>query len=468
MVDSILPSRKQLLERIEMQFAYQLPLVILIGEVGVGKSYVLDRFLTDKFESYNKALVTLAPTTTEQQLYSQLLEQIFHSPIIDYSMTLLENFNALYQSESGELLIVIDNGNHLTPEFCAELEAVVQFYESKIKVLISSTRQLAFGHATRIHIEALNQEESYALLALHNETLPNKDEPVFKSYLESCDGNPKLLLDWRFQDEVKQKQQQIKTKQAFIYSVLILCLMVVVGGVSALYYYDKDKQIAERKKQDFENLTRSSQVKTVIAAPDIASNEQTNEVVQKQSVESVVASEEQADTVSKLGQTSNTESHQDNESLLNRSVQLSEQSNLSVAKVELEPESIPKTQTSKEQNNQDFAQKQNDSIEEQAQAELKQQNSNDSLFDLPDNHYMLQLIAAADSDIVDGFIGQHADLDIKIYSTVRYGGQWYVAYIGPYTTYQQAQQAKSKLSAEVLKLQPFAKSLATIKREINQ
>ena len=75
MQSQILPSRAALVDRIALQFEYGQNLIVLLGTSGLGKSYLLETFITDKYNDFNKAFVQVGAQMTDVQLMTQLLEQ---------------------------------------------------------------------------------------------------------------------------------------------------------------------------------------------------------------------------------------------------------------------------------------------------------------------------------------------------------------------------------------------------------
>ena len=83
MQSQILPSRAALVDRIALQFEYGQNLIVLLGTSGLGKSYLLETFITDKYNDFNKVFVQVGAQMTDVQLMTQLLEQSFNAPLID-------------------------------------------------------------------------------------------------------------------------------------------------------------------------------------------------------------------------------------------------------------------------------------------------------------------------------------------------------------------------------------------------
>ena len=101
MQSQILPSRAALVDRIALQFEYGQNLIVLLGTSGLGKSYLLETFITDKYNDFNKAFVQSSAKLTDAQLMSDLLEQSFNNPLVDHNLSLArpqDNTQALTRS----------------------------------------------------------------------------------------------------------------------------------------------------------------------------------------------------------------------------------------------------------------------------------------------------------------------------------------------------------------------------------
>ena len=99
MQSQILPSRAALVDRIALQFEYGQNLIVLLGTSGLGKSYLLETFITDKYNDFNKAFVQVGAQMTDVQLMTQLLEQSFNAPLIDHNLSLSQNYYQLAKQQ---------------------------------------------------------------------------------------------------------------------------------------------------------------------------------------------------------------------------------------------------------------------------------------------------------------------------------------------------------------------------------
>ncbi|GGD73587.1 SPOR domain-containing protein [Lacimicrobium alkaliphilum] len=91
------------------------------------------------------------------------------------------------------------------------------------------------------------------------------------------------------------------------------------------------------------------------------------------------------------------------------------------------------------------------------------------LLTLPDSEYLLQLSAASDSRVLNDFIQRHGlNGENWRYQTRRYGGNWHVLLMqGSFRSLEQARSAASELPDAIRNGEPFAKTVAQVRKEIS-
>ena len=99
MQSQILPSRAALVDRIAMQFEYGQNLIALVGPSGLGKSYLAETLITEKYPEFNKAYIQVTAQMKDTELMTQLLQNSFRAPLVDQTQTLSDNFFQLYQTQ---------------------------------------------------------------------------------------------------------------------------------------------------------------------------------------------------------------------------------------------------------------------------------------------------------------------------------------------------------------------------------
>lgn len=233
----ILPSRAALVDRIALQFEYGQNLIVLLGTSGLGKSYMLETFITDKYNDFNKAFVHISAQTTDAQLMSDLLEQSFNSPLIDHTLSLSENYYQLLQQQPcGPCLWVLDGGRQLSDEMLVELELLSKNSPNTLYIMIASQSKLPISNAVEIYLEALTLRESKMLMQWYFTDLPYDEDPVFSTFLAEAHGNPSLLLAWQPSEHVAEVI--VKDKVSWRLHLLILMLLIMLLIIGLLYKSD--------------------------------------------------------------------------------------------------------------------------------------------------------------------------------------------------------------------------------------
>jgi len=478
----ILPSRQALVDRIELQYEYGQSIVTLLGGPGLGKSYILESFVTDKYPDFNKIYLQLNHKTSDQQVISQLLEQSFSQPLIDFSLSLSENYLQLNkQQASKNTVIVIDNAQFLSEELADEIAYLTQISETIFYVLTASTSKLNFKNSTNIYFESLSFDESTELMSMYFSQLPNKHEPVFKAFVESAQGNPALLLSW---DPSSVEVDSKKSKHGF----MLFCLaFVVLTTLSLSYLFEslsQKEQIESLRQLSVQNTGQESEVDE-LNIKSVQNTEQKNEV-NKLNIK-IVQNKEQENKVAKL----------DNESDLLIKVDVIKQSQ-TLQSIDSETDNYKKTVIDSSDLNmiaeslktEKVEVLKNTKIEMKNQTEIDENETkpiqvfkplNETILDTKEklNDYdntwfinqqeslvMLQLIGISQEHLINKFLFDHELNSIKIYKSTRYGGEWWVVTVGPFKDIVQSQTYKNSLSAELKQLQPFSKKIKVIKTEI--
>jgi DamX protein len=502
----ILPSRQALVDRIELQYEYGQSIVTLLGGPGLGKSYILESFVTDKYAEFNKIYLQLTLKTTDQQVISQLLEQTFSQPLIDFTHSLSENFLTLNdQQTSKNTVIVIDNAQFLSEELTHEIEYLTQIAESTFFVLTASTSKIHFQNSANIYFEALSFDESIELMSMYFSQLPNKHEPVFKAFVQSAQGNPSLLLSWDSNSAIEEKK---KGKHGF----MLMCLAFVVLMTLALSYLfehlSQSNQIENLRELNVQNIEQSSQVDT----QEKSDVKDTNQNIKHNQLDNLPVKElEKNKQADKLTAVSEADKKYSNEIIA-----LTKEKNEAIESTENTMEKVVVSTISKSEKFDDSKQNSkpnlktstatpnniaeslnntkivpakytelitNDTVvktqlESQPQkkiivndpivtpAVIYKDYDNAWFMHQSDSLVMLQLIAVSQENLINNFISTHNLNNIKIYKSTRYGGDWWVVTVGPFKDVPQSQAYKNALSTQLKQLQPFSKTIKAIKTEI--
>lgn len=446
MQSQILPSRAALVDRIALQFEYGQNLIVLLGTSGLGKSYLLETFITDKYNDFNKAFVQSSAKLTDAQLMSDLLEQSFNNPLVDHNLSLSENFyQLLSQQQPGSCLWVIDGGRHLSEEFLIELELLAKNSPITLYIMIASAAKLPVEHAVEIHLERLSLHESKQLMGWYFEKLPHDEDPVFQAFLAEANGNPNLLLAWQ-QDEYVA-DIKVKDKVSWRVHLLVLMLLIMFLIIGLLYKSDMSDWWQKHYEQGTIEVDSTAIPVSQITAPSTFEDNTAS------------ITDISAETSAKQSEQPNVELQSTNDiPAIMQSLSAGSQENNSTSSnslLEDEPveEFVEARQTSTGADESPVQLPINE-----ASAWYSQQN---------DSNTVIQLLAVTQKQVVDDFIEQHAlQLTAYTYQTQRNGKTWWVVTTGSFTSMNDAQQGMKKLPSSILKNKPFYKKISKIKQEI--
>ncbi len=452
----ILPSRQALVDRIELQYEYGQSIICLNGPAGLGKSYILETFVTDKYPEFNKVYIQLFPKFTEKQFISQLLEQCFNTPLIDYTLSLSENYdNLCMQQGASDLVLVIDNANYLSLEIEKEIESIIAQTKCQFYVLTASSNKPKFSHCTHLHFEPLSAHESLQLMQMYFTTLPDIDEPVFKSFIASAKGNPALLLGYK-KETVKVSKNKLQYSMLMILSVLFI---VVLTFVLALIFR---KEITDEIFTQQVVESDPAIVNTVIQSKDIIQNKQSVPVDEIKEIET------QSKEKPKVSIENISAAYND----INKKVLSSDldgvDAKVSKSEIVEKVKLVQESAKSDTDNSQPIKQAENAvHVEKRDIAKVNTEYDNSWFLAQDDSHLVIQLMGVSTKTLLNNFINNHQQHELKVYQSRRQGQLWWVIAVGPYNSIKQAQNAKQALSEELRALQPFTKSIAKIKQEIN-
>ncbi|KID58961.1 hypothetical protein JF50_00385 [Pseudoalteromonas luteoviolacea] len=485
MQSQILPSRAALVDRIAMQFEYGQSLICLVGNSGLGKSYLAESFITDKYSDFSKAFIQLSAHSKDVDVVRQLMEHTFHAPLVDQKLSLTENFFVLNSEQpAGPCLWVLDGARHLSDELIAELQNIVVRAPNTLYVLVTAQAPNMLPNALDIHLEPLSLFESKQLMKMFFPELPSDDDPIFSTFISEAHGNPSVLLDWQQDDQQLDLRANMpskgKQKHLFIAAfslILTLCL------IAALY----NKQLLDlfQTKQ-----AASEQTAVVVAEPTVLEAQQ---VLEGQSGQSASQSpstlgkslednrgEPQSEEVpailgallstpapsnlkkaqeagaAKVITSSDVQSLEDNSKskVSDKPVTASIPSVSKVLLEETQPKPLSEVESSEE--------KQPDEV---AVLSLK---DNNWFLARPDQEWSIQLLAVTDEKVATDFINKHDLENVKVAQVMRSGRTWWFVTIAPFAQLDDAQRARAKLSTDLLAAKPFFKRISQIKQQIQQ
>lgn len=447
----ILPSRAALVDRIALQFEYGQNLIVLLGTSGLGKSYMLETFITDKYNSFNKAFVQVSASVNDVSLMSDILEQSFNSPLIDHDLSLSENFYQLLQQQPCEACLwVLDNARHLSEELLQELELLAKNSPVTLYIMLASQSKLAINNAVEIYLEPLSARESKQLMSWYFPNLPYDEDPVFSAFLNEANGNPSLLLAWQPTEHVADIVKKDKVSwRVHLISLLIIIMLLIIG---LLYKNDMTQWW-----QTYYQNQQSQGIDTAIPASKITAIPSANKEVSNDNSD-ISKADLPLEPVSDKSQ-GNVAPHKNDVPAIMQSLTHQAQQSAQSEQSEELPQSLNTPEAIEPIESDD---------KESPQPKISN-NVSDNAWYLaqPDNNTTVQLLAVTQEKITREFIIQHnLSQRAKVYQTKRNNKVWWVVTIGSYASLADAKSALSALSSALRKNKPFYKKISKIKQEI--
>ena len=431
----ILPSRAALAERIALQFGYGQNLIHLVGRAGLGKSFLLEHLLTEHYPDFNKAFVQVTPNSDEKALMRSLLEHTFSQPLVDYTLGIEQNFhNIARDNQAVAALWVIDDAWHLSEEFLSDLSRLSVSAQGTLYILLASSRAQICANAVEIHLEPLNQDESLRLLNHYFSDLPLSEDPLFVEFIRQCEGNPALLLAWPEQRALIQAQQQ-PARKGWLLPVIAVSVVVLATLIYVLMSSNRAPQLI---------LPQSKQATTAIATEKLAP-----------SSAEVAPSRDSESTFSETSSEQPPEPQSEEEAPANDRAAIVKA--LSAENVEM-PQPNSKAQLT--------AASTQELTEEDAQPEQAHSLYDHSWYaDQQPQQWVYQLTVLKNVEQVEAFKARSNLPEAKHY--YRPDKQWHVVTWSQAVDKSQLGEQKAKIKEQLPTLDPYAKPIAQIIKEIH-
>ncbi len=494
-----LESQNEVLERLQLLSNFGSSLITVTGTSGAGKTWIAQRYLEAWADEKNQALLMCFPNQDDEQRRATILSQISSQAFFDPSASLAENISGLYQNESCNIVIVIDDAQLLSEALISELWMLVLEAQSQVKwsinvilfslpnLLDTLLTRLSYGQEHKpvdVEIDTLSADDADRFFEFHvmRYVEPNMEKRVRNAYskVRKTPGDIMALGGQKMEKRVVIRS--IIGSPVKIAIVVILLLMLIGGG----YYWMLKDGLPEP------TATVENQQTVIPTLPDVQEKDKANQksaaeqdgikddadalppevtkTVEQVGVEDsdrkrVIISSDVVDALLD-GEKQNNETETDEEELIpdapsSDPIRLAEQVSQPV-RLTAEPEAAetktgdnPQTPVSIEQ-----------PVKTEAQAITYASNE---LMAMPERNYTLQLGAFNSQEETEKFIQQYqlqGQNNIYVYPVVRDNVQWIIVTYNNYPTIQVARDAVETLSPELQRLGPWAKSLRQVHRDI--
>lgn len=543
-----LESQSQLLERLELLTHFGSNLITVNGVEGAGKSWLAQRYLEVFAPNKEQVLLMARPNHTATSQRVMIFSQLFADPYLDPQDSLLDSFSQLTDDEVVDIVVVIDDAQHLDDFLIAEcwewVLAAQQNPNWTVNVLL-----FAIPATVEKMISRLMYGQDHKPIELDIEPLSEMDA---RHFFES------LVIKYVDRRVEKKARNEFKTvvplpgdimalgeisveKKIIIRSIigsplnllLIALLLLAIAGGSAWWLWQQPnaEQQAEQILTSIEqtaipSLETSSTPDEQTPAPtqDGQSSSDTTPLAQgdrelQWAKEQGIADDSSALPPAVVGSQASVGNDDDDkkrvvinadvvDALLGQeSSDTSEQAanseeSTDAEQVGAEPTgsnadagadtgansdtnadtdnqaeqpqadaTAPSSETDAPQD--DLAaseQTGNDSVNEtQAQSPVRFSYAREALMALPGRNYTLQLAALRSPQEVQRFLDTHQiQSQVRIYPTLRNEQTWYIITYQDYPTIQLARDAVNTLPESLRGLEPWAKSLRQVQREIER
>ncbi|MGI9876928.1 SPOR domain-containing protein [Vibrio chagasii] len=489
-----LESQVELLERLQLLTNFGSNLVTVAGKPGSGRSWLAQRYLEAWATEKNQCLLLCHPSQDDQQRRALILSQIVSDPLFNQHDSLSDSLARLLDGEPCSVVIVVDDAHRLSELLVSELWMLVLEAQanpqwtinivlfSEIGHLDTLLTRLSYGQQHKpidLEIDDLSQSEAeHFFESLVIRYVDDESETRVRRAFNKAQPLPgELMALGELKVEKRIIIRSIIGSPINIAIVVALLLLLIGGG----YWWMFSQPTPDDKAQSL--IAPIEQ--TAIPTFEVDSGSE------QAGVEGVVDTETSTD-ISYQG------ADDDSSSLPPVVVE----ETASVGEVEQDQQRVVITSDVVDALLDDKAQSADTSIidaavEENTQVEANSQAdaeavapaeeesdltestpptkkitfsfSREELQAISPRAYTLQLSAMTSLEDVQSFIEEY-DLEnkVRIYPTLRSDTKWFIITYQDYPTIQVARDAVSTLSKPLQQLEPWAKSMNQVHREIER
>ncbi|MFZ3409827.1 SPOR domain-containing protein [Vibrio chagasii] len=489
-----LESQVELLERLQLLTNFGSNLVTVAGKPGSGRSWLAQRYLEAWATEKNQCLLLCHPSQDDQQRRALILSQIVSDPLFNQHDSLSDSLARLLDGEPCSVVIVVDDAHRLSELLVSELWMLVLEAQanpqwtinvvlfSEIGHLDTLLTRLSYGQQHKpidLEIDDLSQPEAeHFFESLVIRYVDDESETRVRRAFNKAQPLPgELMALGELKVEKRIIIRSIIGSPINIAIVVALLLLLIGGG----YWWMFSQPTPDDKAQSLIAPIEQTAIPTFEVDSD---SEQAG-------VEEVVDSEASTD-ISYQG------ADDDSSSLPPVVVE----ETASVGEVEQDQQRVVITSDvvdallddkaeSADTSAIDAAVEENTEVEANSEADAEAASTVDDESDLTESTpptkkitfsfareelqaispraYTLQLSAMTSLEDVQSFIEEY-DLEnkVRIYPTLRNDTKWFIITYQDYPTIQVARDAVSILSKPLQQLEPWAKSMNQVHREIER
>jgi DamX protein len=501
-----LESQVELLERLQLLTNFGSNLVTVAGKPGSGKTWLAQRYLEAWATDKNQCLLFCHPNQDDQQHRALILSQIVSDPLFNQHDSLSDSLTRILDGDSCDVVIVVDNAHRLSEVLVSELWLLVLEAQNNpqwtINVVLFSEAghldslltRLSYGQEHKpidLEIEPLSEQEALqffeSLVVRYVED--DMENRVRSAFRKAAPLPGELMALGELKVEKRIIIRSIIGSPTNI-AILVALLLVVIGGG---YWWMLSQPTPDDKAESLIAPIEQTAIPT-FETKESQGDENLEDVTAPESDggDSYVGAEDDTSSLPPVvvEETVSVGAEQDTQ----QRVVIT--SDVVDALLEGKPETVDTQniddvveENSSSSSNEPVAPSQaaleassDDEGAAREQAELAAQEAaqapaktitfsfaRDELKALSPRAYTLQLGAMTELEDVQSFIEQYdiAD-DVRIYPTVRNDIEWFIVTYQDYPTIQVARDAVELLPKDLKALEPWAKSMNQVHREIER
>lgn len=473
-------TQTQLCDRLRHLSLFSSHLLFVSGDKGAGKSTVLANYVGSDFNRYSFT-IDAEKEFGEIAIRTNILQQVSYDGRFNAQQSLASAITELQQQLSHDVTVCIDNAQHLSGAFVAELAQLVELSRSNelsinINVMLfanSDWVDKALGNFSdaktyilELEVEKLDPQAAMQFVqtqfkqANYNPQFANQD--ALTKQIEACNGNPAALLKCSqaimngevFKPDHKRTSALTLTMTPIrsYYLAGFIALLVIFGGGSSFLYDAYQTEQAENARKAALALTEQEVLPSSLANADAVLEQD--------------AAEQQA-TVVEIKETQLLASNWESELPipLDETITLTGKNSRSDSdkkRVVIDDDDVKKI------------------IKKTAVATLIETNKpalkaarkanlagRDWIMAQPAKNYTFQIAGLSRAEQVQLFLDENGLVgQVQTYKTQRNNKPWYVVLYGSFGNVNQANLAKAKLPAAVQKDKPWMKTFVQIQREL--
>ena len=492
-----LESQVELLERLQLLTNFGSNLVTVAGKAGSGRSWLAQRYLEAWSTEKNQCLLLCHPSQDDQQRRALILSQIVSDPLFNQHDSLSDSLTRLLDGEPCSVVIVVDDAQRLSELLVSELWMLVLEAQSNpqwtINIVLFSEpghldtllTRLSYGQQHKpidLEIDDLSQPEAeHFFESLVIRYVDDESETRVRRAFSKAQPLPgELMALGELKVEKRIIIRSIIGSPINIAIVVALLLLVIGGGYWWMFNQptpdDKAQSIIAPIEQtviptlEVENVTEQATIDGTVdseaevdmsyqGADDDSSSlppvvvEETASVGQvEQDQQRVVITSDVVDALL------DDKSESVDTSAIEAVVEEKTDAVVLPQPDVVERESLPATNEGSE-------------LTQSAPPTKKITFSfaREELQAISPRAYTLQLSAMTSLEDVQSFIEEYElENKVRIYPTLRNDTKWFIITYQDYPTIQVARDAVSALSKPLQQLEPWAKSMNQVHREIER